>query len=103
MVADAALSEVVRDAQFPNSRFRGEANLLVMPSLDAANISYNLMKAAGGGLPLGPILLGVPYPVHVLVPSVSVRGLLNMTAVAAVNAATRASVMMMEGGDHGGE
>ena len=103
MVADAALSQTVRDAQFPNSRFRGEANLLVMPSLDAANISYNLAKAAGGGLPLGPILLGVPYPAHVLVPSVSVRGLLNMTAVAAVNAATRASVLMMEGGHDGGE
>jgi len=74
---------------FPRTRLRGEANLLVMPTLDAANISFNLLKtAAGGGVTIGPMLLGAARPVHILTPSATVRRLVNMTAlvVADVNA-----------------
>ncbi|MBB3064419.1 NADP-dependent malic enzyme [Limibacillus halophilus] len=86
MHADAALSESLRERMFPNSRLSGEANLLMMPTLDAANISFNLMKALGDGLPVGPILLGPRKPAHILTPSVTARGILNMTAVASVDA-----------------
>jgi malate dehydrogenase (oxaloacetate-decarboxylating)(NADP+) len=87
MHGDAALSEAVRDAVFPNSRLKGEANLLIMPTLDAANISFNLLKAAAGsGLTLGPILLGVARPAHILTPSATVRRIVNMTALTVVDA-----------------
>ena len=87
MHGDAALSEEIRLRVFPNSRLRGEANLLVMPTLDAANISFNLLKtAAGGGVTIGPILLGAARPVHILTPSASVRRLVNMTALAVADA-----------------
>jgi len=89
MHGDAAISEEIRLRVFPNTRLRGEANLLVMPSLDAANISFNLLKtAAGGGVTIGPMLLGAARPVHILTPSASVRRIVNMTAlvVADVNA-----------------
>jgi malate dehydrogenase (oxaloacetate-decarboxylating)(NADP+) len=87
MHADAALSEEVRLAAFPNSRFKGEANLLIMPTVDAANISFNLLKVAGGGgVTLGPILLGVARPVHILSQSATVRRIVNMTALAVVDA-----------------
>ena len=87
MHGDAALSEAVRSAQFPNSRLRGEANLLIMPSLDAANISFNLLKqAAGDGITIGPILLGTAKPVHIITPSSTVRRIVNMTALAVVDA-----------------
>jgi malate dehydrogenase (oxaloacetate-decarboxylating)(NADP+) len=87
MHGDAALSEEVRRAMFPNSRLKGEANLLIMPTLDAANISFNLLKgAAGGGLTLGPILLGVARPAHILTPSATVRRIVNMTALTVVDA-----------------
>ena len=82
MHADAALVEVIRDAAVPDSRLRGAANLLIMPSLDAANIAFNLLKAAGDGLPVGPILLGMAKPIHVLVPSVTARGIVNLSALA---------------------
>jgi malate dehydrogenase (oxaloacetate-decarboxylating)(NADP+) len=83
MHGDAALSEEIRLRVFPNSRLRGEANLLIMPTLDAANISFNLLKtAAGGGVTIGPILLGAARPVHIVTPSTSVRRLVNMTALA---------------------
>ena len=69
MHGDAALQEDVRLAAFPNSRLKGEANLLIMPTLDAANISFNLLKVSrGSGVTLGPILLGVAKPVHILTP-----------------------------------
>ena len=69
MHGDAALDEEVRIAAFPNSRLKGEANLLIMPTLDAANISFNLLKvSSGAGVTLGPILLGVAKPVHILTP-----------------------------------
>ncbi len=87
MHSDAALSEEVRLAAFPNSRLRGEANLLIMPTIDAANISFNLLKVSGGGnVTLGPILLGVSRPVHILTPSATVRRIVNMTALATVDA-----------------
>ena len=87
MHGDAALSEEVRLGALPSSRLKGEANLLVMPTLDAANISFNLLKvAAGGGVTLGPMLLGVARPVHVLTPSATVRRIVNMTALTVVDA-----------------
>jgi malate dehydrogenase (oxaloacetate-decarboxylating)(NADP+) len=87
MHGDAALSDEVRRAMFPNSRLKGEANLLLMPTLDAANISFNLLKAAAGsGLTLGPILLGVARPAHILTPSATVRRIVNMTALTVVDA-----------------
>src|SRR5207253_1812477 len=88
MHGDAALSEEIRLRVLPRSRLRGEANLLVMPTLDAANIAFNLLKtASGGGVTIGPILLGAARPVHILTPSATVRRVVNMTAV---NAATLA-------------
>ncbi|MEP6679724.1 MAG: NADP-dependent malic enzyme, partial [Betaproteobacteria bacterium] len=86
MHGDAALSEAVRKTVMPNSRLKGEANLLIMPTLDAANIAFNLLKAAsGGGVTLGPILLGVAKPAHILTQSATVRRLVNMTALAVVD------------------
>src|SRR5205809_2103894 len=90
MHGDAALSENVRNSVFPNSRLKGEANLLIMPSIDAANISFNLLKAAsGGGVTLGPILLGVAKPVHILTQSATVRRIVNMTALTVVDCAVQ--------------
>ncbi len=82
MQADAALSPFIRDELFPQSRLKGPANLLIMPSLDAANIAFNLLKVASSAVVLGPILLGAAQPVHVVTPSITVRGLLNMSAIA---------------------
>ncbi|MDA0225654.1 MAG: NADP-dependent malic enzyme [Proteobacteria bacterium] len=89
MHGDAALSEEIRLKVFPNSKLRGPANLLIMPTLDAANISFNLLKtSAGVGVTIGPILLGAARPVHILTPSATVRRIVNMSAliVADVNA-----------------
>ena len=87
MHGDAALSEEVRLAAFPNSRLKGEANLLIMPTVDAANIAFNLLKvSAGGNVTLGPVLLGVTKPVHILTPTATVRRIVNMTALATVDA-----------------
>ena len=87
MHGDAAISEEIRLRLFPRSRLRGEANLLIMPTLDAANIAFNLLKtAAGGGVTIGPILLGAARPVHILTPSASVRRVVNMTALAVADA-----------------
>jgi malate dehydrogenase (oxaloacetate-decarboxylating)(NADP+) len=87
MHGDAALSEEVRLKAFPNSRLKGEANLLIMPTLDAANISFNLLKVVGGaGITVGPILLGAARPVHILTPTATVRRIINMTALAVVDA-----------------
>ncbi len=83
MHADAALSAALRDRAVPDSRLTGTANLLVMPTLDAANIAFNLLKAAGEALPVGPMLLGLSCPLHILVPTVTARGIVNMTALAA--------------------
>jgi malate dehydrogenase (oxaloacetate-decarboxylating)(NADP+) len=87
MRGDAALSKAVLDDVFPDSRLGSDANLLIMPSVDAANIAYNLLKiAAGSGITVGPILLGTAKPAHILEPAVSVRRIVNMTALAAVDA-----------------
>jgi malate dehydrogenase (oxaloacetate-decarboxylating)(NADP+) len=87
MQADSALSEEIRNNNFPNATLRGEANLLVMPGIDAANISFNLLKVVGGaGITIGPILLGASRPVHILTPSATVRRIVNMTALAVVDA-----------------
>ena len=87
MHGDAALDERIRQAAFPNSRLKGQANLLVMPTLDAANISFNLLKvAAGDNLTVGPILLGAAKPVNILTPTATVRRIVNMTALTVVDA-----------------
>ena len=87
MHGDAALSQEVRNVTFPNARLKGDANLLIMPTLDAANIAFNLLKtAAGSGITIGPILLGAAKPVHILTPTASVRRIINMTALAVIDA-----------------
>jgi len=86
MHADAALVEAIRAAAVPESRLSGTANLLIMPTLDAANIAFNLLKAASDGLPVGPMLLGMSKPIHVLVPSVTARGIVNLSALAVLEA-----------------
>jgi malate dehydrogenase (oxaloacetate-decarboxylating)(NADP+) len=87
MHGDSALSEELRRTAHPDSPLKGEANLLVMPNIEAANISYNLLKMTGGeGVTIGPILLGTARPVHVLTSTTTVRRLVNMTALAVVDA-----------------
>jgi malate dehydrogenase (oxaloacetate-decarboxylating)(NADP+) len=87
MHGDAAVSEPIRDRIFPNSHLKGQANLLIMPSLDAANIAFNLLKTINDGVSVGPILLGTDKPAHILTPSTTVRGIVNISALAAVEAA----------------
>lgn len=86
MQADSALSQTIRNLVLPNSRLTGEANVLVMPSLEAANIAFQLVKVAADALPVGPILIGAAKPAHVLTPSVTSRGIVNMTAIAVTEA-----------------
>lgn len=82
MHGDAALDESIRHSAFPGSSFKGSANLLIMPNLDAANISFNLLKAtSGNNVTIGPILLGAAKPVHILTPTATTRRVLNMTAL----------------------
>ena len=83
MNADTALVPAIRDRAIPDSRLSGVANLLVMPNLDAANIAFTLLKAAVDALPVGPMLLGMAKPIHVLVNSVTARGIVNLSAFAA--------------------
>jgi len=86
MHGDAALDETIRMQVFPNSRLKGQANLLIMPTLDAANISFNLLKvAAGDNLTIGPILLGAARPAHILTSTATVRRIVNMTALTVVD------------------
>jgi malate dehydrogenase (oxaloacetate-decarboxylating)(NADP+) len=87
MHADSALSKTIRDREFPDSRLKTDANLLIMPNVDAANIAYNALRVtAGDGISVGGILLGAARPVHILTPSATVRRILNMTAVAVAEA-----------------
>ena len=87
MHGDVALDGKARAALMPHSLLAGDANLLVMPNIDAANISYNLLKtAAGGNIAIGPVLLGAAQPVHVLTPSTTVRRIVNMTALTVADA-----------------
>ena len=88
MHGDAALDPDIRRQVFPNANLTGQANLLVMPTLDAANIAFNLLKtAAGDGLTVGPLLLGAARPVHILTPTATVRRIVNMTALLSVEVA----------------
>ena len=88
MHGDCALDPAMRASIMPDSTLKGEANLLVMPNIDAANIAYNLLKtAAGNGIAIGPILLGAAKPVHILTPSATVRRIVNVTTLAVVEAA----------------
>ena len=90
MHGDAALDADYRAELMPGSALTGEANLLVLPNIDAANISYNLLKtAAGGGIAIGPVLLGAAKPVHILTPSATVRRIVNMTALTVADANAR--------------
>ena len=89
MQADTALSQIIRDKVLPASRLKGEANVLIMPSLDAANIAFQLVKVLADALPVGPILMGPAKPAHILTPSVTARGVVNMTAIAVAEAQSR--------------
>jgi malate dehydrogenase (oxaloacetate-decarboxylating)(NADP+) len=84
MHADTALDPVLRQHVYPHSRLTSEANVLIFPNLDAANITYEAIKVLGDALPVGPILIGAARPAHVLTSSVTARGIVNMTAVAVV-------------------
>ncbi len=91
MQADTALSEATRKLIMPASDLTGEANILMMPNLDAANIAFQMGKVLADAVPVGPILIGPARPAHILTPSVTARGVLNMTAIAAVEAQERAT------------
>ncbi len=91
MMADTAWDEALRQRIFPTTTLTGRANLLVMPNLDAANIGYNLIRVATGGVAIGPILMGLDKPAHVLTPASTPRRVVNMTAIAAVDAQLRAA------------
>ncbi len=82
MQADTALSQVIRDRVLPNASLKGEANVLIMPNLDSANIAFQMVKVLADALPVGPILMGAARPAHILTPSVTARGIVNMTAIA---------------------
>jgi malate dehydrogenase (oxaloacetate-decarboxylating)(NADP+) len=87
MRADSALSATIRDNEFPDSRLVRDANLLIMPNVDAANIACNVLRiAAGGGVTVGGILLGAALPVHIMTPSSTVRRIVDMTAFATADA-----------------
>jgi len=86
MQADTALSQAIRDRVIQKSRLSGEANVLVMPNLESANIAFQLVKMLADALPVGPILMGAAKPAHVLTPSVTARGVVNMTAIAVAEA-----------------
>ncbi len=89
MHADAALSDEIRNRIYPDSRFDGQANLLIMPSQSAANISYNMVKVLGDAVPVGPMLVGTNKPAHILTNSASVRSIVNLAAIAVVDAQDR--------------
>jgi len=91
MHADSALSEEIRSRALINSRLRGMANLWILPNLDAANIAYNLLKMLGGGVSIGPLLVGTSKPVHIITSAATVRGIVNMTALTVVEAQDRAA------------
>jgi malate dehydrogenase (oxaloacetate-decarboxylating)(NADP+) len=86
MHGDAALNEEIRQRVFPASRLKGAANLLILPSLDAANIAFTLLRSMGEGLSVGPVLVGGAASAHIVTPSVTARGIVNMTAIAAAQA-----------------
>jgi malate dehydrogenase (oxaloacetate-decarboxylating)(NADP+) len=86
MTPSAALSVEIREKLFPNSELKGQANLLIMPNIDAANITFHMLKVLGDGIVVGPLLLGARKPAHILIPSVTSRGILNAAAYACASA-----------------
>ncbi len=92
MMADTAWDDALRQRIFPGTTLSGRANLLVMPNLDAANIGYNLVRVMTGGVAIGPILMGLDKPAHILTSASTSRRVVNMTAIAAVEAQIRASM-----------
>src|SRR5690606_16788006 len=90
MQGDLALNEGLRDRYIPDSVLKGEANLLIFPNLEAANLSMTLLKELNNGLHIGPILMGTNHPAHILAPTVTSRGIVNMAAIAATEAAGEA-------------
>ena len=86
MNADTALDETLRDRIFPNAQLSGSANLLIFPGLDAASAAFSLSKILAGRVAIGPVVMGLARPAHVVTPAITVRGLVNMTALAAVDA-----------------
>jgi len=86
MQADSALIEEIRTRLYPKSYLKGEANLLIMPNLDAANITYNTLRSIANGVTVGPILLGMDKPVHILSRTTTTRGIVNLSALAVVDA-----------------
>ncbi|WP_353642895.1 NADP-dependent malic enzyme [Mesorhizobium sp. WSM2239] len=97
MHADSALSELLRQRVFPHSALKGEANLLVFPNLDSANLAMTTVKQMMDALHVGPILLGTDKPAHILTPSVTSRGIVNMTALAVVEASQKAVATLRTG------
>jgi len=89
MMADTAWDEGLRTRMFPHTTLSGRANLFVMPNLDAANIAYNMVRVMTDGVALGPILMGLDQPAHILTPASTARRVMNMTAIAAVEAQIR--------------
>ena len=89
MHADMALDEAARHRFFPNSHLKGKANVLIMPGLSSANISLNLLCAVGEGIMVGPVLMGVNAAAHIMTPGTTVRGILNMAALAVIQAQAR--------------
>ena len=86
MTADLALSEKIRQTVMPNSKLTGQANLFVLPNVESANISFNMLRVLADGISIGPLLLGVARPCYITTPSVTTRGMINMTALATVGA-----------------
>jgi malate dehydrogenase (oxaloacetate-decarboxylating)(NADP+) len=86
MQADTALSGLIRDRVLPGSPLKGSANVLIFPNLDAANIAFQFSKVLADALPVGPLLIGPARPAHILSPSVTARGIVNVTAAAVVEA-----------------
>ncbi|TWP32474.1 phosphate acyltransferase, partial [Xylella fastidiosa] len=99
MQADTAWDEVLRERIMPNTTLKGRANLFVFPNLEAANIAYNLVRVFTDGVAIGPILMGISKAVHILTSSTTSRRVMNMTAIAAVDAQIR---KQFEGGKRGG-
>ncbi|GJE55627.1 MULTISPECIES: NADP-dependent malic enzyme [Methylobacterium] len=101
MQADSALSEILRDRVLPGSRFKGAANVLVFPNLDAANIAFQFAKILADALPVGPLLIGPAKPAHILTPSVTARGIVNVTAAAVVEAQASQRLATLQAGEPG--
>jgi malate dehydrogenase (oxaloacetate-decarboxylating)(NADP+) len=98
MMADTAWDEDLRTRMFPNTTLKGRANLFVMPNLDAANITYNMVRVMTDGVAIGPILMGLDQPAHILTPASTPRRVVNMTAIAAVEAEIRKGQRQAAGG-----